>query len=173
MFLPRLFEEFETACAMSSRIFSAWRSPNLKSCIGKRPRGDPTAATHLHRLTVEKMDVGLLLLCALADQQKERSEVFLRVDCVAAVDRLVGVALQLVLEGEGEANASQIQPKLTIQRPPRPSGVRSHQALDVSEENGFCSNIQEHLLTPQLFVLSQEGEPFLGFLHALHIPILE
>lgn len=102
MFLLRLFEEFETACAMSSRIFSAWRSPNLKSCIGKRPRGDPTAAvapaTHLHRLAVEKMDVGLLLLCALADQQKERSEVFFRVHCIAAVDRLVGVALQLVLE---------------------------------------------------------------------------
>lgn len=98
MFLLRLFEESETACAMSSRIFSAWRSPNLKSCIGKRPRGDPTAATHLHRLTVEKMDVGLLLLCALADQQKERSKVLFRVNCIAAVDRLVGVALQLVLE---------------------------------------------------------------------------
>lgn len=48
-----------------------------------------------------------------------------------------------------------------------------HQALDVSEENGFCSNIQEHLLTPQLLVLGQEGEPCLGFLHPLHIPILE
>lgn len=49
----------------------------------------------------------------------------------------------------------------------------SHQALDVSEENSFFSNIQEHLLTPQLFVLSQEGEPCLGFLHTLHVPILE
>lgn len=57
-------------------------------------RADPT---HLHSLTVKKMDVGLLLLCTLADQQKERREVLFRVDCIAAVDGFVGVALQLVL----------------------------------------------------------------------------
>lgn len=56
----------------------------------------------------------------------------------------------------------------------RPTGAfRSHQALDVPEENGVCSDVQEHLLAPQLFVLSQEGEPCLGFLHSLHIPVLE
>lgn len=49
----------------------------------------------------------------------------------------------------------------------------SHQALYVSELNGLHANIQEHLLTPQLIVLSQEGETCLGFLHTLNIPILE
>lgn len=48
------------------------------------------------------MDVGLLLLCTLADQQEERREMLLRVKGIAAVDGFVGVALQLVLE-EGKA----------------------------------------------------------------------
>jgi len=39
--------------------------------------------------------------------------------------------------------------------------------------NGLRSDIQVHLLTPQLFVLSQDGETHLGFLHILHIPVLE
>lgn len=66
---------------------------------GLNRRGVGLAATpHLHRLAVEKMDVGLLLRGTLADQQQERREVFFRVDCIAAVDGSVGVALQLVLE---------------------------------------------------------------------------
>lgn len=44
------------------------------------------------------MDVGLLLLRTLANQQEQRREVLLRVHRIAAVDGLVGVALQLVLE---------------------------------------------------------------------------
>lgn len=53
------------------------------------------------------------------------------------------------------------------------SSACSHLTLYVSEVNGLCTNIQEHLLAPQLFVLSQEGETGLGFLHTLHIPVLE
>lgn len=98
---------------------------------------------------------------------------FFRVDCIAAVDGSVGVALQLVLEEKVKQTSHEIKDKAPDSVTPRPSGMCSHQALDVSEENSFFSNIQEHLLTPQLFVLSQEGEPCLGFLHTLHVPILE
>lgn len=73
-----------------------------------RPPADPTAASHLHRLTVKKMDVGLLLLWALADQQKERREVLFWVKSIAAVDGFVGVALQLVLEEKAKRTFHEI-----------------------------------------------------------------
>lgn len=55
------------------------------------------------------MDVGLLLRGTLADQQQERREVFFRVDCIAAVDGFVGVALQLVLEEKVKPTSHEIR----------------------------------------------------------------
>lgn len=46
------------------------------------------------------MDVRLLLICALADEQKEGREEFLSVDGIAAKDGFENVALQLVLGGK-------------------------------------------------------------------------
>lgn len=46
------------------------------------------------------MDVGLRLICALADEQKEGREEFLSVDGIAAKDGFENVALQLVLGGK-------------------------------------------------------------------------
>lgn len=55
----------------------------------------------------------------------------------------------------------------------RGGGRQPHLALDVSQVNGLCSNIQEHLLAPQLLVLSQEGEAGLRLLHALDVAVLQ
>lgn len=55
----------------------------------------------------------------------------------------------------------------------QPAGTCSHLALYVSEVNGLGPDVQVHLLTPQLLALRQEGETGLGFLHALHVSILE
>lgn len=49
------------------------------------------------------MDVRLLLICALADEQKEGRKEFLCVDGVAAKDGLENIALQLVLGGTTKA----------------------------------------------------------------------
>lgn len=50
------------------------------------------------------MDVGLRLICALADEQKEGREEFLSVDGIAAKDGFENVALQLVLGGKRQQN---------------------------------------------------------------------
>lgn len=65
--------------------------------MGRERQPSLPPATHLHGFAVKKMDVGLLLLCTLANQQKQRREVLLRVNGIAAVDGFVGIALQLVL----------------------------------------------------------------------------
>ena len=57
--------------------------------------------------------------------------------------------------------------------PVEPSCICPHIALYVPEINSFFSDVQEHLLAPQLLVLRQEGETCLGLLHTLHIPVLE
>lgn len=49
--------------------------------------------THLHGFTVEEVNVGFLLVVALADQQQQGREVFLLVDGLAAEDVLKGVFL--------------------------------------------------------------------------------
>ena len=61
----------------------------------------------------------------------------------------------------------------TSYNPCWPVSICSHLALYVSEKNSFFSDIQVHLLAPQLVVLRQEGETCLGLLHTLHIPVLE
>lgn len=61
----------------------------------------------------------------------------------------------------------------TSYNPCWPVSISSHLALYVSEMNSFLSDIQVHLLAPQLLVLRQEGETCLGLLHTLHIPVLE
>lgn len=53
------------------------------------------------------------------------------------------------------------------------SGPRPHLALDVSQVNGLCSDIQEHLLAPQLLVLGQEGKASLRLLHTLDVAVLQ
>lgn len=63
------------------------------------------------------MDVGLLLLPTLADQQKERREVFLRVQCIAAVDGFVGVALQLVLEEKAKQTLREVTQRSGLRDP--------------------------------------------------------
>lgn len=50
------------------------------------------------------MDVGLRLICALADELKEGREEFLSVDGIAAKDGFENVALQLVLGGKRQQN---------------------------------------------------------------------
>lgn len=52
-------------------------------------------------------------------------------------------------------------------------GSCPHLALDVSQVNGLRSDVQEHLLAPQLLVLSQEGEASLRLLHALDVAVLQ
>ncbi|KAF3853430.1 hypothetical protein F7725_014118 [Dissostichus mawsoni] len=95
-------------------------------------------------IPLEEEDVGLLLICTLADQLEEGREVFLCVYGVAAEDGCERVVLQLIL----------------------------HKNMKL-KLNGLNSNIQEHLLTPQLFALSQEGESGLGLLHIDHLTIFE
>lgn len=55
----------------------------------------------------------------------------------------------------------------------RRGGSCPHLALDVSQVNGLRSDVQEHLLAPQLLVLSQEGEASLRLLHALDVAVLQ
>lgn len=67
---------------------------------GRTQAAPPGVTAHLHRFTVEEVNVRLLLIRTLADQHEEGWEVFLCVDGLTAVDGSEGVALQLVLHDE-------------------------------------------------------------------------
>lgn len=98
-------EEPETVRAMSSRISSACenennnhldKSPELhrfhsdswggKKTLSLRLVSGFIAVSHHHTLTVEEVNVRLLLIFTFADQHEQRWEVFHRVDGVAAQD---------------------------------------------------------------------------------------
>lgn len=128
------------------------------------------------------MDVGLCLICALADELKEGREEFLSVDGIAAKDGFENVALQLVLGGQRQQNmvmGGNVKAAVHLRASDIftvcvcGGGSCPHLALDVSQVNGLRSDVQEHLLAPQLLVLSQEGEASLRLLHALHVAVLQ
>lgn len=131
------------------------------------------------------MDVGLRLICALADEQKEGREEFLSVDGITAKDGFENVALQLVLGGRRQQNmvmGGNVKAAVHLRASDiftvcvcvcGSGGSCPHLALDVSQVNGLRSDVQEHLLAPQLLVLSQEGEASLRLLHALHVAVLQ
>lgn len=80
MFLLRLFEESETACAMSSQIFSAWRGQNFERYITYKTQIVLGTDSELVRLQLLTFTVSQLkkwmsgFFCAALWQTNKRSD---------------------------------------------------------------------------------------------------